>query len=244
MTESAKAPPAAGSPVYCSGPMFSDADKWEQLAVATALEGATPQFTTYLPQRDGIEVGKVMQLINHPLLPAPIADGIMLQVRKWVFALDMYQLLERCHAVVFNLDGRTPDEGSVVETAAAYAAGKPIVIYKTTPITILNGTDNPMVEGLSGTWSYVDDVKDLPAAVTAAVAATAKQPYTYAGPPNVEALVLEGGEVWDVLQLVHHLPTETPEQMITWLTTIGQHLIGGGQSKRFEREAPAAQPTG
>ena len=40
----------------------------------------------------------------------------MLQVRKWVFALDMFQLLERCQSLVFNLDGRTPDDGSVVET--------------------------------------------------------------------------------------------------------------------------------
>ena len=45
MTESN--PPAAGSPVYCSGPMFSHGDKWEQHAIATALEGA--KFTTYLP---------------------------------------------------------------------------------------------------------------------------------------------------------------------------------------------------
>jgi nucleoside 2-deoxyribosyltransferase len=221
--------------------MFSVGDKWEQQAIATALEGAG--FTTYLPQRDGIEVGKVMQLVNHPLLPAPIADDIMLRVRKWVFALDMYQLLERCRAVVFNLDGRTPDEGSVVETAAAFAAGKPIVIYKTTPITILAGTDNPMVEGLSTTWSYVDDVTAVPPAVAAAVAATAKQPYTYAGPPNVEALVLEGGEVWNVLQLVRDLPTDTPEELVHWVTTIGEHLLGGEVSKRFARKAPAAQPT-
>ena len=80
----------------------------------------------------------------------------MLEVRKWVFALDMYQLLERCQALVFNLDGRTPDDGSVVETAAAFTAGKPIVIFKTTPITMLAGADNPMVEGLSTSWTSRD----------------------------------------------------------------------------------------
>ena len=46
--------------------MFSHGDKWEQHAIATALEA--PKFTTYLPQRDGIEVGKVMGLLNHPML--------------------------------------------------------------------------------------------------------------------------------------------------------------------------------
>ena len=183
MTKSNSNPAAAGSPVYCSGPMFSLGDKGEQQTLATALEGAN--FTTYLPQRDGIEVGRVMQLVNHPLLEGFIADKIMLEVRKLVFALDMYQLLDRCQALVFNLDGRTPDDGSVVETAAAFAAGKPIVIYKTSPITMLAGTDNPMVEGLSGSWSYTDDASAVPAAIAAAVAAFAKQPYTYAPPPNV-----------------------------------------------------------
>jgi nucleoside 2-deoxyribosyltransferase len=241
MTGSAQSPPAAGSPVYCSGPMFSVGDKWEQHAVAHALKGAG--FTTYLPQRDGIEVGKVMQLVNHPVLDGWIADMVMAHVRKWVFALDMYQLLERCHALVFNLDGRTPDDGSVVETAAAFTAGKPIVIYKTTPITMLAGTDNPMVEGLSSTWSYVSELTDLPKAVTTAVAAAAKQPYTYTGPPNVEALILEGGKVWQVLEDSRHMPKDTPEELIAWLKAIAKDLLEDEATKRFTRKAPAAQPT-
>ena len=154
MTGSAQTPPATGSPVYCSGPMFSIGDKREQHAVAKSLEAAG--FTTYLPQRDGIEVGRVMALVNHPFIEGRIADDIMLEVRKWVFALDMFQLLERCQSLVFNLDGRTPDDGSVVETAAAFTAGKPLVIYKTSPITMLAGADNPMVTGLSSSWKYVE----------------------------------------------------------------------------------------
>jgi nucleoside 2-deoxyribosyltransferase len=239
MTKS-NAQPTAGSPVYCSGPMFSHGDKWEQHAIATALEGA--KFTTYLPQRDGIEVGRVMGLLNHPLLEGtPIAQHVMLDVRKWVFALDMFQLLERCQSLVFNLDGRTPDDGSVVETAAAFAAGKPIVIFKTTPITMLAGADNPMVEGLSTSWSYVDKAADVPKAVATAVAGMAKQPYAYAGPPNVAALMGEGKEVWDVLEGLRELPKETPEQWIEWLLKIAEELLGGGKSKRFERKAPVSE---
>ena len=243
MTKSNASPPAAGSPVYCSGPMFSHGDKWEQHAIATALEDA--KFTTYLPQRDGIEVGKVMGLLNHPMLEGTtIAQHVMLEVRKWVFALDMFQLLERCQSLVFNLDGRSPDDGSVVETAAAFAAGKPIVIFKTTPITMLAGADNPMVEGLSSTWSYTDAAKDVPKAIAAAVGGVAKTQYAYAGPPNVAALMSEGKEVWDVLEGLRELPKETPEQWIAWLIKIGEELLGGGKSKRFERKAPVSQPAG
>ena len=124
----------------------------------------------------------------------------MLQVRKWVFALDMYQLLERCQTLVFNLDGRTPDDGSVVETAAAFAAGKPIVIYKTTPITMLAGADNPMVEGLSDDLGYVEDVAAVPQGRRRSGRGGRQAAYSYAGPPNVAALISEGEEVWEVLE--------------------------------------------
>jgi hypothetical protein len=162
-------------------------------------------------------------------------------VRKWVFALDMFQLLERCQSLVFHLDGRAPDDGSVVETAAAFAAGKPIVIFKTTPITMLAGADNPMVEGLSTSWSYVDKAAAVPKAVATAVAGMAKQQYAYAGPPNVAALMGEGKEVWDVLEGLRALPKETPEQWIEWLLKIAEELLGGGKSKRFARKAPVSE---
>lgn len=232
-------PSAPGSPVYCSGPMFSVGDKGEQQAISDALTAAG--FSTYLPQRDGIEVGRVMQLVNHPLLKGVIADKIMLEVRKWVFALDMYQLLDRCQALVFNLDGRTPDDGSVVETAAAFTAGKPIVIYKSSPITMLAGADNPMVEGLSGSWTYVEQVTDVAAEVKTVVAAA--KPYTYTAPPDVEALIAEGKEVWTVLGDMRSMPDD-PVGLIKWLEEIAKQVLGGGgKPGRFQRAAAQAQVT-
>jgi nucleoside 2-deoxyribosyltransferase len=219
MTDEPPPQPAAGSPVYCSGPMFSVGDKWEQQAVAAALEAA--HYTTYLPQRDGIEVGRVMQLVDHPILEGWIAEDVMAVVRKWVFALDMFQLLERCKSLVLNLDGRVPDDGSVVETAAAFTAGKPIVIYKTTPITMLAGTDNPMVQGLSSTWSYEDALTALPATLASAVSGAA--PYQYSPPANISSLIQEGSRVWDVLEALRGMPTDTDAELATWLSGIGKH---------------------
>jgi nucleoside 2-deoxyribosyltransferase len=228
-----------GSPVYCSGPMFSVGDKGEQQAIADALAAAG--YDTYLPQRDGIEVGAVMRMVNHPLLEGYIADKIMLEVRKWVFALDMYQLLSRCNSVVFNLDGRVPDDGSVVETAAAFAAGKPIVIYKSTPITMLSGADNPMIEGLTGTWSYADDVPSIAPLLKTAIQG-AKQ-YTYAPPPNVAAQIAEGEDVWTVLSDMRAMPSD-PGDLIKWLEELAKQLLGGGgKAQRFQRTGKTAQPT-
>jgi nucleoside 2-deoxyribosyltransferase len=196
--------------------MFSVGDKWEQEAVASSLEATG--HTTFLPQRDGIEVGEVMNLVSHPLLEGPIADEITHEVRKWVFALDKFQVLERCQSLVLNLDGRTPDEGSVAEAAAAYAAGKPIVIYKTTPITILGGTDNPMVEGLASTWEYVEDVAELPQALDLAVATTQLRPYAYQPPPHVADLIADGRQIWAELEELRARPVEDVVlQFLGWI---------------------------
>jgi hypothetical protein len=141
---------------------------------------------------------------------------------------------------VFNLDGRTPDDGSVVETAAAFAAGKPIVIYKTSPITMLSGADNPMVEGLTGTWSYAEDVPSIAPALKTAIAGA--KPYTYAPPPNVAAQIAEGEKVWNVLSTMRAMPSD-PVDLIKWVEELYKELTGGGESQRFQRDPKAAQTT-
>lgn len=225
--------PKPGSPVYCSGPMFSVGDKSEQQAVADALEAAG--HTTYLPQRDGIEVGRILALVDHPLLEGALAHAVMARVRKWVFALDVFQLLGRCESLVFNLDGRVPDDGSVMEVSAAFTAGRPLVIYKTTPVTMLANADNPMIEGLSSTWSYVDDLKKLPAALDAAIASAPAG--TFAPLPHVATLLEQGSDIWDVLQRLRgrralDAGPESAEDLVALLNAMHHELQA--------RDSPAA----
>ncbi|HUC06219.1 MAG TPA: hypothetical protein VL961_12515 [Acidimicrobiales bacterium] len=206
-------PAAAGSPVYVAGPMFSVADLQEQLNVATTLENAG--YTTYLPQRDGIEVAAVMADVNANLnlKPDEIAD-VFTFVRKIVFALDIYQLINRCGAVVFNMDGRVPDDGSVSETASGFVAGKPIVILKTTPITMLGGYDNPMVSGLTTTWTYVTQIADLPSALAARVAAVASLhgPAFQPG-PQLAAVERLGAAIWGLMPTIRTDATLPPGKL-------------------------------
>lgn len=176
--------------VYCSGPMFSVGDLWEQANIAAVLEGGG--YTTYLPQRDGLEVGKLMALLLDPQISSQEGQIALSIVRKVTYSLDIYQLIGRCTCIVFNMDGRVPDGGSLVETSIAYTAGKPVVIYKTTPITMLAGTDNPMIEGLSSTWSYVNNTTDIVPALNERIAAQQPDDYVYTPPPNV-GLVMELG---------------------------------------------------
>ena len=47
-------------------------------------------------------------------------------------------------------------------------SGQPVVIYKTTPITLLGGTDNPMISGLAMSWLTVDTMGMLPQSIIGA----------------------------------------------------------------------------
>lgn len=205
----------AGSPVYCCGPMFSKPDLSQQLRIARALEGAG--FSTYVPQRDGIEVARVMNNIRKPLFhDLDTAVLVMETARKLVFALDIFQLLDRCGAVVFNLDGRVPDDGSVMEAAVGWTANRPVVLFKTTSITMLGGYDNPMVSGLGERWSFVHDLKDLAPEVKRAVAVDQSlegQPFVPG--PHAAAVIALGAQVWTLLPAIRQMSRlRTPAKIL------------------------------
>jgi nucleoside 2-deoxyribosyltransferase len=188
------ATPQPSTTVYLAGPMFSVGDKSEQSALATALQ--TAGFECYVPQTDGIEVAAVVQFLNDPslhlgtMLEPPVLDRCMAWVTRAVVALDVYQSVEACQCTVLNLDGRVPDEGSLVEATLAWSSGHPVVPYKTSAITELDGHDNPMIGALSGWSSVPSDPTSLVAAVRAAVTASRNASL----PPEVQKLV-DLGEV-------------------------------------------------
>ena len=193
-------------PIYLSGPMFSAADLWSQQSIADTLERppATAPFAPaecYLPQRDGIEVGSLMQDLNSPAISSGTSAKAMAIIRRVVYALDMYQLLDRCGAVVFNMDGRVPDGGSVVEAASAYVSGRVVVIYKSTPITMLGGWDNPMISGLSTTWTQVRTFADVPTELIHRLANTTAKP-AFTPSRELADVVANGHIVWDLMMVI------------------------------------------
>jgi len=213
--------------VYCAGPMFSAGDHTEQLRLARTVERAG--FDTYVPQRDGVETAKVMWAINHPLFPDPAANLEVTQfVRKIIFALDVYQVVERCQAIVLNADGRVPDEGSVVEASMGWGVGKPVVVFKSTPISMLGGWDNPMLSGLGAGWTAVADAKQLPAAVGSAIAAAAAVPSSKprAG-SHVAKVVALGAKVWQLMPEISAITKRPdPRQLYAGVQQVAERLGG------------------
>lgn len=145
--------------IYCSGPLFCAEEIGGMSAIAGVLEDAG--FQTFLPHRDGLE----RYLVRFGKMPVPsIASGIRKRIDYAIFSLDVYELTERCRGVVCNLNGRVPDEGMIVEAALAYAAGKPLVLFKDDVRAPFGGYDNSMLTSLVR-GKIVKNIRDLPSAI-------------------------------------------------------------------------------
>jgi len=145
--------------IYCSGPLFCAEEIGGMSAIAKVLEDEG--FQTFLPHRDGME-GYVLRFSNASF-PSTVS-GIRTRIDYAIFSLDVYELIERCSAVVCNLNGRVPDEGMIVEAALAYAAGKPLVLFKDDLRAPFGGYDNSMLTSLVR-GIIVDKITDLPVAL-------------------------------------------------------------------------------
>lgn len=142
--------------IYCSGPLFCAEEVGGMNAIAKILEDN--DFKTFLPHRDGIEsyVMRFGQSILSSAIPA-----IRSRIDYAIFSLDVYELIERCDAVVCNLNGRVPDEGMIVEAAIAYSAGKPLVLFKNDSRAPFGGYDNSMLTSLVH-GKIIKSLKKLP----------------------------------------------------------------------------------
>lgn len=145
--------------IYCAGPLFSPGEQGEMQQLAAVLEAAGHE--TFLPQRDGIELVRLEPaLVDAGCSPDEASRVSALSV----FHFDTYKLLAWADGVAANLNGRTPDEGTVVEAALAWHSGKALVFYKCDPRAPFAGSDNPMLAALTG-LDVVSEIDDLPAAI-------------------------------------------------------------------------------
>lgn len=147
------------SNVYCAGPLFNSSERKEMKAISKILKSAS--FNTFLPHEDGLEFSR-LQAVLQRLGTSELSAGSILN--RAIFSFDVYKLLNWSDAVVANLNGRVPDEGTIVESALAWYSGKAVVLYKNDDRSLINGFDNPMLGGL-GKFRVVDRIHDLPEAI-------------------------------------------------------------------------------
>jgi len=191
--------------VCLAGPAYSPEEGHALEVLAKLLD--RKGWEVYMPATQGLE--------PHFLALAAEPPGSELQrfrevVEKAAFALEIFQLVERCDALVFNMNGRVPDEGGVFKTAVAFTAGKPLILYKRDHRSKLHGNDNAMLPGLSYSFSHVRKAKKIPGKLEKALQKSqgfGGRPYAGdAVPPFVRQITDQGRQVWEALQRFQPLP--------------------------------------
>ncbi len=147
--------------VYCSGALFCPEEVSAMTEIAEVLEDAG--YSAFLPHRDGVEAF-ALNAVNSPLANLPVFRPVTRFVNKAAFALDISRILD-CDCFVFNMNGRVPDEGGVVETGVAFAAGKPVVIYRDDRRDLDGPAGNPLLMGTSCGFRVVSRIDEIPAAL-------------------------------------------------------------------------------
>ncbi len=200
--------------IYCSGPLFCPEEIAGMELLARTLEAAG--FRTFLPHRDGLEA-YVMKFAGDADYGGPLLKPINQFVSRAVFALDLYQILELSDGLVFNMNGRVPDEGGVVETAVAFTAGVPLVIYKRDDRSAFAGIDNSMLIGLTPGFATVDNLNKVPEAIRTAIAkaggktaGSARHTRGHDLPTQVAETVGFGCRVWQILENLRRLSPGKP----------------------------------
>lgn len=180
--------------VYCAGPLFNQAERDEMTAIADLLEESG--FQVYLPHRDGMEFRKVHHVLADRGWNEAQAGAFL---HAAIFALDVYQLAEACGAMVWNLNGRVPDEGAVSEAAIAWTLGKPLIAYSDDARSLIAGRMNPLLVGLVD-FETIGELDEIPLALRDAIAKAGE-----VGSPGVSLpeplrrAIASGGRLWDAM---------------------------------------------
>jgi nucleoside 2-deoxyribosyltransferase len=181
--------------VYCAGPLFNAAERSEMLQISAVLSAAG--YQPFVPHADGMEFAQVL-----PLLIGGGHDAA--QAGHWlhaaIFALDTYQVCVGCGALVFNMNGRVPDEGAVAEATMAWMLGKPVVAFKEDARSAVAGRDNPLVVG-PVEFQAVGQLPEIPPALDAKIAALQTSgEWLVPCAPHLAATLAAGERLWTGLQ--------------------------------------------
>ncbi|MFN0198369.1 MAG: nucleoside 2-deoxyribosyltransferase [Planctomycetaceae bacterium] len=186
--------PISNGKVYCAGPLFNQSERREMTEIADVLVEAG--YRVYLPHRDGMEFRLVLSELTDRGWDLPTAGQFL---HAAIFALDVYQLAVECDSMVWNLNGRTPDEGAVSEAAMAWTLGKPLVAYRDDVRSLIAGRVNPLLVGMVG-FESVDDISQIPQRLAETIRRHADvRPMSHFSPAMDQA-VQRGRILWETMQ--------------------------------------------
>ncbi|MBU3127607.1 nucleoside 2-deoxyribosyltransferase [Clostridium tagluense] len=120
--------------IYIAAPLFNEMELKRNQEIAYIIEELG--FDTYLPQRDGGNLAKLLE-------NATAEEAVVIE--KNIFLMDINAMNE-CGMIIFLMDGGSLDEGSCFALGHMYAKGKRTIGYKTDIRNFANGKDNLMIQ--------------------------------------------------------------------------------------------------
>lgn len=189
--------PESRGTIYCAGPLFNAAERREMTAIADVL--VQNGYAVYLPHRDGMEFRLILDELTARGWESPTAGQFL---HAAIFALDVYQLAEECAALVWNLNGRVPDEGAVSEAAMAWTLGKPLVAYRDDVRSLIAGRVNPLLVGMVD-FQTVDEIAAIPKQLARQMQQVSAVEFTPNVPPAMQRVAQLGRQLWRTLQNEH-----------------------------------------
>lgn len=175
--------------VYCAGPLFNPAERAEMTEIADLL--VSRGFAVYLPHRDGMEFRRILDVLEDRGWTKELAAQFL---HAAIFALDVFHLAENCDSMVWNLNGRVPDEGAVSEAAMAWTLGKPLVAFSNDARSLIEGRFNPLLVGMVD-FEVLSEIEQIPDALETSRRAVRKR-QSLPLSPRMSHTVGLGRELW------------------------------------------------
>ena len=180
--------------VYCAGPLFNAAERREMSQIAEVLRNSG--FDTFVPHADGMEFAEVQPYM---LSEGFDADEVGQLLHSAIFALDVYQVVIGCGSLVFNMNGRVPDEGAVAEATMAWMLGKPVLLFKEDARSAICGRDNPLVIG-PARFQCVEDINLIGPTLREQFAShSVDENWQVPCPPHLQQTLTAGARLWSHL---------------------------------------------
>lgn len=185
--------------VFLAGPAYCPEEFEFMESISEALCDAG--FQTFLAARDAWDLWHASEGFDPGKGTGEASGGGL--VRLSLFVVEVFQLVSRCGCVVFNVNGRVPEEEGCFQSAFAFAVGRPVVLYKRDVRSAFHGKDNAMISGLSMGFSTAGSLGTIPAEVSRALeqgggASRLSAPDSM--PPYLEKVIDCGRSIWELIE--------------------------------------------
>lgn len=114
-------------------------------------------YAVFLPQEDGLEFARLFPTFLERGFETKEAQKVL---NLAIFSLDVFEVIDS-DGLILNMNGRVPDEGAMVEAGIAWSHNKPVVIFNNDDRSLLQGSCNPLVVGLSN-FEVISEYSQIP----------------------------------------------------------------------------------